>query len=1019
MNRAFRIGVLLFLSHALLVMLAHAQGETPTRVTDQNRSGDLPFSSSIGTDIEHVDLASGALNIKIPLIHIPGRGMDSDLYLHWNSNYFLLAPRTDGQGRPYFLWTTEEGSGWQPNNTGHIASTFRINCGGVLGYWDGDTNYIYTDPSGTKHPMAMQAEIGACAPSGNSGAGPDLTGQGMWSTAPSGGGFVFSVLTADGSTEDLQDSNGNQEDNSIGLDTLGRAFYTTQTTSNGNGQLTQTKYTYTDSNGNPQTYTINWELVSINTNFQANTGPYGPNIEITNGSANVISSIVLPNNKQYAFKYNDAYGELTEIDLPTGAVITYTWANVEDGRSTRRYVTSRTEIVNGVSATWSLAVAATEINNYTNSNYSSTVTYPAVGNPAVQNQSVFTSVSGGITDAKIYSGAVQGTPLREYQMGYATDHDPTVDDSCYNSSGIMPPLIAQPVGQRLTSISTILEDGQTQSQKLYYYETFTYPYYPNHCPSQLSNNVEVTYTTSRGNVTEIDEYGWGQGAHGPLVRRIDKTYLHSTSNPGYLNYLSRNIVSKVLQDTIYDGISNQMAQTQYEYDTTTLLSSGGAPQHNSNYSTAFIYRGNPSRVKRWRNTDGQLVTTTYNYDDLGNIRSIVDPKGNSTTYDYTDAWENGACPPASNSNAYVTTVTNALNQRTKQTYFPCTALLYAHHDQNDINAGRTGALYSYDLLGRLLQQQDTHLSTDGSWGQTTITYNDTPPVSVSTATAITSSVNKTSVTIEDGLGRVSQTQLTSDPDGATYVDTSYDALGRKATVSNPYRSGSLPTDGTTTYGYDPLSRITSVLEPDGSQILTSYSGACTTVTDEAGRTRKSCSDGLGRLTQVFEDLTGFNYETDYNYDALNNLKQVTQGSETRSFSYDSLSRLLSAANPESGTTNYSYLNSVNALCSGDSSNPCIKTDARGIATFYSYDTLNRLTQKTYGDSTPTTGYQYDQARSGGTLSAIPSVASVSNLLAQRNAFSATTRWGGLPPSGNVFPQTAVTARITLRCFTTL
>jgi serine/threonine protein kinase len=89
-----------------------------------------------------------------------------------------------------------------------------------------------------------------------------------------------------------------------------------------------------------------------------------------------------------------------------------------------------------------------------------------------------------------------------------------------------------------------------------------------------------------------------------------------------------------------------------------------------------------------------------------------------------------------------------------------------------------------------------------------------------------------------------------------------------------------------------------VLEPDGSTASTSYSGACTTATDETGKARKSCSDGLGRMTQVFEDPNSLNYETDYGYDALDNLTSVTQkggassGSwRTRGFQCNSLSQL--------------------------------------------------------------------------------------------------------------------------------
>ena len=78
--------------------------------------------------------------------------------------------------------------------------------------------------------------------------------------------------------------------------------------------------------------------------------------------------------------------------------------------------------------------------------------------------------------------------------------------------------------------------------------------------------------------------------------------------------------------------------------------------------------------------------------------------------------------------------------------------------------------------------------------------------------------------------------------------------------------------------------------------------------------------------------------TSYSYNALDNLTRVTQGAQTRTFAYDSLSRLTSAANPESGTIAYTYDNNGNLTQ---------RTDARGVVTAYTYDRLDRLTRRSY------------------------------------------------------------------------
>jgi RHS repeat-associated protein len=85
-------------------------------------------------------------------------------------------------------------------------------------------------------------------------------------------------------------------------------------------------------------------------------------------------------------------------------------------------------------------------------------------------------------------------------------------------------------------------------------------------------------------------------------------------------------------------------------------------------------------------------------------------------------------------------------------------------------------------------------------------------------------------------------------------------------------------------------------------------------------------------------------DTSYGYDLLDNLTTVSQGSQTRTFAYDSLKRLTSAANPESGTISYQYDSNGNLL---------VKTDARSVSTHYSYDALNRVIRRWYNGSSST------------------------------------------------------------------
>src|SRR5262245_3165914 len=209
-----------------------AQNEVPTKVTNQNRSGELPFSDSVGTAIEHVDVASGTLSVQIPIVSIPGRGLNSDLYYRFNSNYFLLAPRVDSFGHPYYLWTIEQNSGWQTNHTTMTTAWQHVTCdtvnGQPMGSANFNTSYISSDPSGVKHPLAVQTENGYCAGAGDA-TGPDLTGEGMEGTTS---GFTLAdgtqISPDNNGNGTWKDSNGNIKTGTT--DTLGRTFYTTQQT---------------------------------------------------------------------------------------------------------------------------------------------------------------------------------------------------------------------------------------------------------------------------------------------------------------------------------------------------------------------------------------------------------------------------------------------------------------------------------------------------------------------------------------------------------------------------------------------------------------------------------------------------------------------------------------------------------------------------------------------------------------------------------------------------------------------
>lgn len=136
------------------------------------------------------------------------------------------------------------------------------------------------------------------------------------------------------------------------------------------------------------------------------------------------------------------------------------------------------------------------------------------------------------------------------------------------------------------------------------------------------------------------------------------------------------------------------------------------------------------------------------------------------------------------------------------------------------------------------------------------------------------------------------------------------------------------------------------------------------MSDPASKIRVTTADALGRITEVIEDPGTFpaqlNYTTSYAYDLLDNLTGVTQGSQPRSFTYDSLGRLVKATNPESGSVCYGHYSGSDCVPEYDGNgNVLKKTDALNVVTTFVYDALNRVTHKSYSDTTASVTYTYD------------------------------------------------------------
>jgi YD repeat-containing protein len=509
------------------------------------------------------------------------------------------------------------------------------------------------------------------------------------------------------------------------------------------------------------------------------------------------------------------------------------------------------------------------------------------------------------------------------------------------------------------------------------------------------------------NRTNVYEYGFGTGTAGALVRRSSTTFLTTNTVAGTAydyacdpatNCSSAASLANVIhirnlpqQTSIYDAAGVERARISNEFDNyasdtnhASLTSRSAISGLDASFTTAYVTRGNPTGTTQYLISTAGAVTGSVSgyqqYDIAGNVVKTIDARGNATTFAYDDCFGapdgnarlNSAPTELSSvgqqSYALVTSVTNALGHTAFSQF---DYYLQAAVDTEDANGIVTSGYFN-DLLDRPTQVRRAVGTAAAS--QTTISYDDDSRI-VTTTSDIDNNNLMVAKTVYDGLGRTIENRQYEGGTNYIAVQQQYDALGRVAKTSNPFRPYLNETAVWTTATFDALSRVTSVTTPDNAAVTTSYSGNTVTLTDQAGKSRKSVTDALGRLVDIYEDPNALNYQTSYLYDALNNLVRVTQGTQQRFFMYDSLKRLIRARNPEQSTNaglalsdpltgnsawSIGYQYDANA-------NLTQKTDARGVVSTYVYDALNRNTTIDYSDTAsinPDVKWFYDGATNG-------------------------------------------------------
>jgi RHS repeat-associated protein len=868
------------LSAIFLQSGAHAQA--PPTITPDDQMGFMPYASYHGGDIDNVNIATGNLVVNVPFLSYPQRGnsLKAQFDLMYNGHPLQVQNVCAPPAPCQWLWVTAgfvypwAGNAPSPSvgvnvvDSDHVTiaqSSTKITVCGTCDplQYAYQTLFKLMTADNASHLLGLLPSSGGNC--GTSVAEFPYVWYSDWGTFQTLDATGWQVLIPEPSQTQCgfeppaptlispqgvrhlsgdtmrEDPNGNEItiNTSAGTltDTLGRTIPmppTSQSSSNASTSLcpaaspllpavSAVYWTPPGYNGAYVQYLFCYANVPINIAKNTNNGVNG-----YSGTITMLQSITLPNATSWLFYYSDSdtagnqYGSLSQITFPTGGTISYTYVtggSITDLAS--RWVASRTVNAND----------GTGPHKWTYSYGQPTTVTDPLNNVTAH---TWGAASGACTSScwpyevltQYYEGSQSGgTLLKTVATAYQ-----------FAGTGSNMPEFAIP---EVPVSTTVTWPGNQVSETVKAYDSgFTY----------LGDYDQgaAGYTGIYGRVVAQTDYDYGSGAKGSLLRTTKTSYAWQSPNPKY-------------SVQVLNGGGTQMAFTYYGYDESALVSTGAS-------LTGETDPGNQTSIHRLQSgsttattncsisvSNGYLVTSRA-YFNTGEVQKNTDPCGYKTTYQYG----------SSNIGALPTTISNNLSQSTTYAYDSNTGALTSVTDPNSQITTK-----NYDILTRTIQIN----YPDG--GQTTVCYTDMggstcteagAPYEVVVTKALTPSLNETSTTLVDGLGRPSQTQLNSDPSGIDYTLTTYDAVGRKSQVYNPTRCSPITSNcgestwGYTTNNYDALNRVTSVTEQDNSTVQTAYDQTCslntntlgTLVTDEAGNQRRSCTDGLGRLVEVDE-----------------------------------------------------------------------------------------------------------------------------------------------------------------------
>ncbi len=497
------------------------------------------------------------------------------------------------------------------------------------------------------------------------------------------------------------------------------------------------------------------------------------------------------------------------------------------------------------------------------------------------------------------------------------------------------------------------------------------------------NGNLTTYT--RGDSARPDLETSRTEASGSGVARTITTVWHSTfrlptliTEPGRTTAFTYDANGNMLTKTVTDTVTSEARIWTYTYSTIGQVLTVNGPRTDVTDQTTYTYYANNDASVGKRGNVATItnalshVTTVNTYDSNGRPLTITDPNGlvttltwhargwllsralgsETTTYDYDDAGQltRVTLPDSSYlqytydaahrltqvadnlGNKVVYTLDNMGNRTQEDVKDPSNTLAQTrtrvfnslnrlYQDIGGTSPSTQIATYGYDSQGNLTTVTDplTHLTTN-AYDALNRLISITNPISGVTSFGLNSKDQLTSVTdprsnattyTVNALDDVSQ-QVS--PDTGTTART-FDAAGNVLTSTDAKSQ-------VTTNTYDALNRITQATYHDNSKVEYGYDagtygkGHLTSLTekDPAGTVVTTTSYGFdikGRLLTDTRAIGGVNYVTGYGYDSSGRQNSLTYPSGLAlAYSFDSAGRISQITATPSGGSAATVLSSV-------------------------------------------------------------------------------------------------------------